>query len=406
MAKRVVYTDKVGLHTPATLDTTGLWSLGIRADDFVFTAGQPGVDANGVIVGADTQSQTKQALENLKAILEEAGFSFSDVAKIRIFIASKEDYERVNDVRIPFYAEHFPAGDYPASTAVRSPLVVPGLNVEIEAVACKRKRTYDVDEKIVKLIPLELKKQPLWRLAADTDGLLWVTGQPGLDIEANLVGDDAATQAQQSLSNVRDIVEAGGYALQDVVKLTTYLSHPKDYQGVIAVQNAFLNEHFRHAGYPATTTVVAEMPPPGMLVEVEVIAARGEKDVIAADVPRSGNLSSHAVRAGDWIFLEGQGPFGPSGEIIGAGDMHAQTLQTLENIKTVLEAANARFDSIVHLTIWLQDPTLYEPLNEARVPFYRDHFPGGDYPASTAVVGASMAPEQLLTVEVVAHAGA
>jgi 2-iminobutanoate/2-iminopropanoate deaminase len=408
MGKKVIFADKVGIHTPAPLATKGLWSLGIEVDDFLFTAGQPGVDATGRIVGPDTQSQTKQALENLKAILEEAGFRFSDIAKIRIFMASKDDYEKVNEVRIPFYAEHFPDGDYPTSTAVRSPLAVPGLNVEIEAVACKRKRTYDVDDKIVKLIPLDLKKQPLWRLGAETDGLLWVTGQPGLDLEARLVGEDAATQVRQSLSNVGDIVEAGGFAFTDIVKLTTYLSHADDYESVMAEQNAILSERFPDRDFPAVTTVVAQMPPPGMLVEVEVVAARGEKRVIAAGgiASNTGSSSSHAIRVGDWIFLEGQGPFDKNGAVVGASDMHAQTRRTLENIKTVLEAAGGRFDSTVHFTIWIENSELYEPLNEARVPFYREHFPKGDFPASSAVVGPSPLPVQLLTIEVIAHAGA
>lgn len=406
MVKRVVFAESVGIHTPAPLATKGLWSLGIEVNDFLFTAGQPGVDATGKIVAPDTQSQTRQALENLKAILEEAGFLFSDIAKIRIFIASKEDYERVNDVRIPFYAEHFPDGDYPASTAVRSPLAVPGLNVEIEAVACKRKRTYDVDEKIVKLIPLDLKKQPLWRLGAETDDLLWVTGQPGLDIEARLVGDDAATQVRQSLANVSDIVEAGGFAFTDVVKLTTYLSDPHDYESVMAEQNRFLAERFRDGNFPATTTVVAEMPPPGMLVEVEVVASRGNKHPVVAGGTASQRFSSQAIRAGDWIFLEGQGPFDRDGTVVGKGDMHAQTLQTLENIKTLLEAAGGRFDNAVHFTIWLREAELYEALNEARVPFYQQHFPNGDFPASTAIVGPAPLGDQLLTIEVIAHAGA
>ena len=405
MTKRVVYTDKVGIHTPAPLATKGLWSLGIEVDDFIFTSGQPGVDATGVIVGADTQSQTRQALENVKAILEEAGFSFSDIAKIRIFLASKDDYERVNDVRIPFYAEHFPEGDYPTSTAVRAPLVVPGLNVEIEAFACKRKRTYDVDDRIVKLIPLDIKKQPLWRLGAETDGLLWVTGQPGLDIHAKLVGEDAATQARQSLSNVSDIVEAGGFAVTEIVKLTTYLSEGADYESVMAVQNAFLAERFSAGDFPATTTVVAQMPPPGMLVEVEVVAAHGEKRVITADSVAQQEGSSQAIRAGNWIFLAGQGPLDANGDVVGVGDMRAQTRQTLENIKTLLEAAGGRFEDVVHFTIWIQDAELYEPLNEARVPFYRDHFPKGDFPASTAIVGPSPVADQLLTVEVIARAG-
>ena len=210
---------------------------------------------------------------------------------------------------------------------------------------------------------------------------------------------------RQSLSNVGDIVEAGGFAFTDIVKLTTYLSEAGDYGSVMEVQNAFLSERFPEGGFPVTTTVVAQMPPPGMLVEVEVVAARGDKEVIIADGVAPQRASSQAIRADDWIFLAGQGPLDGNGGVVGVGDMHAQTRQTLENIKALLEAAGGRFEDVVHFTIWIQRPELYEPLNEARVPFYREHFPKGDYPASSAIVGPSPLPDRLLTVEVIAHAG-
>ena len=159
---RSIHTDKVGLHIPAPVRSKPVWSLGTGVDAFVFTAGQPGVDASGAIVGGIEQ-QTLQAYENLRAILEEGGLSFSDVSKTRIFVTKAEDYEEMTKVRTPYYEKHFPDGQYPASTALVTPLAVPGLLVEIEAIACASKRAFDTDE-IAKLIPLPLAVQPLWRL--------------------------------------------------------------------------------------------------------------------------------------------------------------------------------------------------------------------------------------------------
>jgi 2-iminobutanoate/2-iminopropanoate deaminase len=404
VARYPVYTNKVGIHTPAPIRTKGLWSLGVKAGDFLFTAGQPGVDADGRIVG-DTTAQARQALENLKAILEAGGFNFGDVAKIRIFLRSTEDYESVNAARIPFYREHFPDAQYPASTALCAPLAVEGLDVEIEAVACRSKRAYDVDSKIIKRIPLELAAQPLWRLGVETEDLLWTTGQPGLDVDARLVGDDAASQTLQALHNACTIVQAGGFSFADVVKLTTYLADASDSAAVDAARRRFLAEHADPDTPPAVTTVQAQFPPPGMLVEVECVAASGDRVAVSAPDAASRPGSSQAIRTGRWIFLEGQGPFDRAGRVVGLDDMDAQVLRTLENVEAVLRAAGAGFADIVHQTIWIQRPELYEPLNEARVPFYRERFPDGDFPASTAVVGRSTAPDQLLSMEVIAYAG-
>lgn len=412
MGKEVVFTDKVGLHIPAAIATKPLWSLGVKAGPYIFASGQPGVDANGAIVAADTQTQTRQALDNLKAILEAGGLKFGDIAKIRIFTRESEDYERVNDVRIAYYEKEFPDGHYPASTfVVTGPLAVEGLAVEVEAFACSKKRCYD-SENIVKLIPLKLKTQPRWRLGAVADDLLWTTGQPGLDMEANLVGPDAAAQTLQCMKNTGYILESGGYSWRDVVKLNTYISDVSVYAEMLEVRNRYLREQLPDGNYPTSTTVHAIMPPPGMLVEIEAVARKGDKQIIhtsrvASTVPlklESQPLESQAIRSGNWVFLSGQTALGADGQLVGKGDIRAQTAQTLANIETLLTEAGASFADIVHVTLWLKSVGDYEALNEVRVPFYRDRC-GGKYPASTAIGGASPHDDVLVQMEIIAWVG-
>ena len=69
---RAIHTDQVGLYIPAPVRSRPVWSLGTGVEGFVFTAGQPGVDASGAIASGIEQ-QTLQAYENLRAILEEGG---------------------------------------------------------------------------------------------------------------------------------------------------------------------------------------------------------------------------------------------------------------------------------------------------------------------------------------------
>jgi enamine deaminase RidA (YjgF/YER057c/UK114 family) len=404
---RSIYTDKVGLHIPAPVRSKPVWSLGTRVGDLVFTAGQPGVDASGAIVGG-IEEQTLQAYENLRTILEEAGLGFSDVAKIRIFVTRREDYEAMTRIRTPYYLEHFPDGGYPASTALVTPLAVPGLLVEIDAIACSSKRTFDTDA-IVKRIPLPLAVQPLWRLGAETQELLWTTGQPGFDLDAQVVGADVAAQTRRSLENVEAIVEAGGYSFSDVVKLSTFIADGADFPAMLDARNEFLAERFPRGGYPASTTVVAGFPPPPMRVEIEAVAARGEKrhvttEQIFARIPTGAAPPrySQAVRAGKWVFVAGQGALDAAGNVVARGDVRAQTAKVLENLGAVLAAAGAGWGHVVHLTVWLADAALYDEMTQARMPLYRELFPSGDFPASTAVVAPSPIEGELVEIEAIA----
>lgn len=101
-----------------------------RAGDFVFLSGQLGMGSDGKLVGDDIESQTKQTLENIKALLGTAGCDLTDVVKATVWLVNTSDFGKFNQV----YAEYFPANPPPRS-AVCSSLVIPGGLVEIEVVA-------------------------------------------------------------------------------------------------------------------------------------------------------------------------------------------------------------------------------------------------------------------------------
>jgi 2-iminobutanoate/2-iminopropanoate deaminase len=98
---------------------------------FVFTAGQLGiVPGTKEFAGSDIESQTRQALQNLQAVLEAGGSTLANVLKTTVFLADMEEFARMNAV----YAEFFP-NDPPARSAVQAAALPLGGRVEIEAVA-------------------------------------------------------------------------------------------------------------------------------------------------------------------------------------------------------------------------------------------------------------------------------
>ena len=109
----------------------GPYSQAIRVGNIVYTSGQIPLDpATGAFVEGGIKEQTRQALTNIKAILEEAGTSMDNVVKTTVFMANMDDFADMNAV----YAEFFTA-PYPARSAVAVKTLPKGALVEIEVVA-------------------------------------------------------------------------------------------------------------------------------------------------------------------------------------------------------------------------------------------------------------------------------
>ena len=124
MMKKVISTTKA----PAAI---GPYSQAIQVGNLVYTSGQIPIDpATGVFVEGGIREQTRQSLLNVKAILEEAGLTMSDVVKTTVFLADMNDFADMNAVYAEFFAE-----SYPARSAVAVKMLPKGALVEIEVVA-------------------------------------------------------------------------------------------------------------------------------------------------------------------------------------------------------------------------------------------------------------------------------
>ena len=122
--------NKVIVSTKNAPSAIGPYSQGIKIGDMVFTSGQIPVNpATGEIV-TEIKAATKQSLENVKAILEEAGSSLDKVVKVVVFIKDMNDFAAVNEV----YAEYF-SDNKPARSCVEVARLPKDSLIEIEAIA-------------------------------------------------------------------------------------------------------------------------------------------------------------------------------------------------------------------------------------------------------------------------------
>ncbi|HHT70425.1 MAG TPA: RidA family protein [Firmicutes bacterium] len=129
--EREEYLLKQEVSTNAAPAAIGPYSQAIRVGDFVYTAGQIAADpATGKLVEGDIKAQTRQALTNVKAILEAAGTSLANVVKTTVFLRDMADFGAMNEVYAEFFTEPFPA-----RSAIGVAALPRDAQVEIETVA-------------------------------------------------------------------------------------------------------------------------------------------------------------------------------------------------------------------------------------------------------------------------------
>lgn len=119
------------IKTKNAPEAIGPYSQAIKAGGFVFTAGQIAIDPDtGTVHAGTVAEQTKQVLENLKAVIEAAGTSMSSIIKTTVYLTKPDDFAAMNDV----YARYFPSQP-PARTTVFISSLPKNVAVEIDAVA-------------------------------------------------------------------------------------------------------------------------------------------------------------------------------------------------------------------------------------------------------------------------------
>jgi reactive intermediate/imine deaminase len=107
----------------------------VRFGDLLFISGIPPTDAAGRVVSDDVAAQARQVFVNMKLVLDAAGASFADILKVTVYLLDVNDRSRINPVRQEFFG-----AARPASTLIGvSELAIPGMKVEIEAVAGLRR---------------------------------------------------------------------------------------------------------------------------------------------------------------------------------------------------------------------------------------------------------------------------
>lgn len=104
------------------------------------------------------------------------------------------------------------------------------------------------------------------------------------------------------------------------------------------------------------------------------------------------------IRAGDFIYVSGQGPIDPATDVLVVADIETQTRITLENVARILAAAGAGVTDIVKVSMFLRDISDFQAMNRAYATFFGDH-----KPARTTIESKFHKSEMLVEVDCVAY---
>jgi 2-iminobutanoate/2-iminopropanoate deaminase len=126
------------ISTPGAPKAIGPYSQAVVSNGLLFTAGQVALDpAKGELIAGGIAEQTARALDNLRAVLTEAGIDFSHVVKTTVFLVDMADFTAMNEVYGRAFGSHKPARSTVAVAALPR-----GARVEIEVIAAVRSEKY------------------------------------------------------------------------------------------------------------------------------------------------------------------------------------------------------------------------------------------------------------------------
>ena len=125
MSKKIISTDKA----PAAI---GPYSQAVEAGGFVYASGQIPIDPATGNIPEGIEAQAKQALTNVKNLIEAAGLTLDDVIKTSVFIRNMDDFAKVNEIYATFFTK-----DFPARSCVEVARLPKDVLIEVEVVAAR-----------------------------------------------------------------------------------------------------------------------------------------------------------------------------------------------------------------------------------------------------------------------------
>lgn len=240
------------------------------------------IDAtSGKLVTGGIKEQTRQCLNNIKAILHSIDVPFDDIVKINLYLKDLADIDAVNDVYTTFFPDSSiarSAAYFPARTTIAASALPMDALVQIEAVVSHGDGTPPQaveDRHGIVIKAHNTINAPISSLHTQTVAFSHynhVSGQLPLDPKTGaMVSGDIKAQTEQCLNNIKAIVESIDHAMTDIVKVNIFLKNIAESQAVDEVYASFFP-----GGTPARRTVGVAALPHDALIQIDVVLSNAE----------------------------------------------------------------------------------------------------------------------------------
>jgi reactive intermediate/imine deaminase len=338
----------------------------VDAGDYIYISGQ-GPRASDGAVPATFAAQVRQALHNLKSVVEAAGLTMDHVVYSTVYLTDISQYEEMNHV----FAEFF--GKIPPARAVLGVAALPDPPIEINAVAVRslsdRRAVYPPG-----FYPPKNQSDEPFSPGILTHDRLFVSAMPGAVLAGDKILDDPAAQVDFALDRMKAIVEAAGLDLSHMVFVNPYLT--------ANLPMRLMNEHyarrFEFGNTPARATIEVSSLPAGAQIEFTGVAVRDLKErraVRPKNMPPS-PTASPCVFAGDTLYCSAKSGFipGPNGGVY-FSTTALQLRQTMRNLLDNLEEGDMDFSQVVSTTVYLDNLADMRSFDQVYDKYFHDILP-------------------------------
>lgn len=370
----------------------------------------------GEVVAGGVTDQTRQCLENIKAIVESIDHVMDDVVKINVFLKDMSDLDAVDGV----YGEFF-SGSLPTRTVVAvSALPMSEALVQMDALISNGEGTAPQDPCALIKVARNTENAPkgLYSQSVAFSHYNNVSAQLPVDPKTGeLVAGGVKAQTEQCLKNIKAILESIDAPFDDIVKVNIFLKNLSDIEAVNEAYAAFFPDSAiaRAVAYvPARTIVSVSALPMDALVQIDAVVSHGDGTPPQAVEDRHGivirasntekaptsAVSTQTVAFSHYNHIAAQLPLDPKTSEIVAGGVNEQARQCLNNIKAIVESVNHVMDDVVKINIQLKNMADIEAVHDVYATFFESKLP-----ARTLVGVAAISMDALVQIDAVVSNG-
>ena len=343
---------------------------GVKAGNLIFVGGQMSLDEQGLALGNDIATQTRNVFESIKSVLGAAGAEMTDIVKHNVYYDCDGDDAEVerfmadmNRVRLEYFSH-----PGPTATELRLGLTVEDALIEVEAVAV-------VDTEKEPLTPTRHWNwsQPMpfchgWKAGE----LIFVGAQRSLAEDGRLLGaGDIATQTANAFQHLESVLEQAGGDRRNLLRQNTYYRYFGEGTDVTDYWEKMTQVRLRHMARPSSSGTgvrIAGFPLAGELIQVEGIGVLGEEKQRLMppnhwdwSIPE--NPFTQGWRVGNLVFVGGQISADAEAHAVG-GDIATQTRNVLTFVRNTLAEAGADEDDVVKINSYWHGEGDWERIRE------------------------------------------